>query len=482
VANGPSTQIDVADVLAVDAAVALSTGSAGFGVTTSGFVPKSFARLLAEKLALARQLFDESLDLGSGSAIRKLLELTSLEEMRTWAALASIYDNSFIVTATGEALSRLGEEVGLPRPSLEATGTVKLTLTGNQAATVAPLTIERGSRLLTSGGHHAATTESVVLNPGEAKDVPVAAFYPGPDHNLDPTVAVGQDHPQKLTTWNAADAKLEAFLEARAASGNTFDVQIDHTQKLAGGELFWPDDRYRRLLLRAPRSTWTADALQIAASLVPGVRQVQVRDAWGGLDINQSIFGDFNFIERVFGSERDLGSPYYLTVLVAPTDAAIWEGPDGLRAQVESAIEDLRPVSIFPSVEQAEEIGIGISGGLVVSGIAMPTGSSATVNSSSEAVALKRRLLRRLGLYVDNLGFGEPVRSAEAIWAMMNEPGIADIREPRLLRYPPGFATLDLGGQPGTTEPEELPCGANVRLQVNQIPRFVDDASRLRVL
>ena len=476
------TQIDVADVLSIDASVALSTGAAGFGITQSGFVPKSFARLLAEKLSLARELFDGALDLGSGSVIRKLLELSSLEEMRTWSALASMYDNSFVVSATGEALSRLGDELGLPRPSLEATGTVTLTLTGSPPTDVAPLTIENGSRIVTSGGHHAATTESVSLSVGVPVQVPVAAFYPGPDSNLDPSVAVGPDHPQKLVTWNPADQKLQAFLEARTQSGNAFDVRIDHTQKLTGGELYWPDDRYRRLLLRAPRSTWTADALQVAVSLVPGVRQVVVRDGWGGLDINQSIFGDFNFIERVFGSERDLGSPYYVTVLVAPTESAIWEGPDGLRAQVESAIEDLRPISIFPSIEEAEEVGVGISGDLVVSGLALPTGSITTVNASPEATELKQRLLRRLGLYVDNLDFGEPVRSAEAIWALMNEPGILDVREPRLLRYPPGFSTLDLSESVKAPKPEQLPCGANVQLQANQIPVFVDDASFLRIV
>ena len=476
-ANGTGTQIDVADVLAIDASVARMTGSAGFGVTTAGFIPKSFARLLAEKLALARELFDDSLDLGSGSAIRKLLELASLEEMRTWAALAAIYDNNFVVSATGEALSRLGDELGLARPHLEASGTVKLTLTGNVPAGQSPQTIVGGSRLLTPGGHHVATSESVALTTGVAQDVPVVAFYPGPEHNLDPA-----DPNQKISSWNPADAKLAAFFAARTASGNAFDVQIDQATKLTGGELYWPDERYRRLLLRAPRSSWTADALQIAVSLVPGVRQVLVRDAWGGLDINQSIFGDFNFIERLFGAERDLGSPYYLTVLVAPTDAAIWDGPDGLRAQVKSAMEDLRPISIFPNVEQAEEVGIGIAGGLVVSGLAIPSGPSATVNASPAAVELKQRILRRLMLYVDNLSFGEPVRSAEAIWAIMNEPGVTDVVEPRLLRYPPGFSSLDLGAPQSAPEPEELPGGANVRLQVNQIPSFVDDAARLTIV
>lgn len=481
----PDTQsANGSDVLAIADQVARTTGSDRFGLTTGGFVPKPFARLLAEKLALARALFDDAIDLGSGSAIRKLLELQALEDARTWAALATVYDNAFVATAVGEALSRLGDELGLPRPHLEAQGQVDLVLTGTLPNDLPQLTIESGSRMVTPGGHHVATTESVVLSGTQPRQsVAVAAFYPGPEHNLDPTVNVNGVFPQKIDGWNTADVKLVAFFDARTAAGNAFDVTIEHTQPLTGGELYWPDDRYRQLLLRAPRSTWTADAIEIAVSLVPGVRQVQVRDAFGGLDINQSIFGNFNFIERVFSSERDLGSPYYMTILVAPTEAAIWEGPDGLRAQVESAIEDLRPVSIFPSVEQAEEIGIGIAGNLVVQGLALPTGSSATVNASQAAVDLKKRLLQRLRLYVDNLGFGEPVRAAESIWAVMNEPGVVDLQEPRLLRYPPGFDSVDFSGAAaGPPPPEVFPYGENVDLQASQIPRLVDDIDYLEIV
>src|SRR3990172_1968981 len=104
------TSVDTADVLAVDASVMRSTGSAQYGLTSTGFVAKPFARLLAEKLALARALFGQDLDLGSGSVLRKLFEVTALEDARTWAALSSMYDNGFVGAAVGAALSRLGDE------------------------------------------------------------------------------------------------------------------------------------------------------------------------------------------------------------------------------------------------------------------------------------------------------------------------------------------------------------------------------------
>ena len=121
--------INTPDILAVDEEVARTTGAKGYGLTDAGFVPKPFARLLAEKLALARTVFGSDVDLTSGSAIRKILEVTALEDARTWAALAAMYDNQFVSSARGEALSRLGEELGLPRPFLQAQGTIRLTPT-----------------------------------------------------------------------------------------------------------------------------------------------------------------------------------------------------------------------------------------------------------------------------------------------------------------------------------------------------------------
>src|SRR5213078_2842810 len=157
------TSTDPADVAAVDDAVTRSTGTDGYGLTSGGFIPKPFSRILAEKLALSRSLFGVDIDLGSGSALRKILEVSALEDARTWAALAAIYDNQFVATASGEALSRLGEELGLRRPHLEARGTIKLT--AQLPSNVSGIALPRGARLLTLGGHHVALDEAVVLSP-----------------------------------------------------------------------------------------------------------------------------------------------------------------------------------------------------------------------------------------------------------------------------------------------------------------------------
>ncbi|ESA32881.1 baseplate j family protein [Leptolyngbya sp. Heron Island J] len=454
------TQINVADVLAVDAEVTRSTGSAQFGITQTGFTAKPFARLLAEKLALAQSLFGDDLDLTSGSAIRKLLEVSALEDARTWAALSSMYDNSFIGTATGEALSRLGEELGIPRPHQPAQGTVTLTLnTANLPADQTTLTVLRGARLLTDGEHHIFTTETVDLSASSSeRQVAVEAFYPGSEHNLNPDV-----EGQKINRWHPDwwKAYWQSQVIKQLEPKSLIDIQ--HTAALTGGDLQWPDTRYRELLVRAPRSLWTADAIEFAVSLIPGVRQVQVRDPWGGLDLSVSTFGEFNFLERVFTSERDLSSPYYFTVLVAKELSAIWEGTNGLKRDITSAIEDLRPISIFPKIQQAEDVSVGLT-------------AEVWISDSQTARDLKARLLRRVQRYVDSLQFGQPVRWSEVMWSLMNEPGVVDVQNLRLLRYPPTPTALDFTA---AVSPKPEPKGDNIVLRPDQVPVFVDDDSDL---
>src|SRR4029450_7919002 len=180
-------------------------------------------------------------------------------------------DTQFVATAQGDALSRLGTELGLPRPSLEARGTV--TLTAHLPAVVSAVNLPRGSRMLTPGGHHVALDEPITLGAlSPVREAQVVAFYPGPEHNLDPT-----SPSEKISFWNTDDPKLEsAALGVQGSSLLTIArtqetpvppeqiVAIDHRRPLQGGELFWPDARYRDLLLRAPRSIWTVDAIQVA--------------------------------------------------------------------------------------------------------------------------------------------------------------------------------------------------------------------------
>ncbi|WP_033262864.1 hypothetical protein [Amycolatopsis vancoresmycina] len=484
------TSIDLTDVLAVDESVTRSTGSGAFGVTPSGFLPKPFTRLLAEKIALAQQLIDPAIDLTSGSVVRKLLEVTALEDARTWAALAAEYDDSFVSTARGRALSDLGAELGITRPFRTATGAVTLTLSQALPAGVATLVLPRGSRLSTPGGHRIALAAGVQFTAGVTSAVaPVTSFDPGPAGNLDPAVTdAGGGHPQRIDRWEIADPKLAPMVAADVAAGlhptvssiGQGLVRVQHSQALSGGDAQFDDDRYRALLLNAPRSLWTAEAIAATVSLVPGVRQVAVRDGAGGLDLSQSIFGQFTFFERLFAADRDLSSPFFVTVLVAPTEAAVWDGASGLRAAVQQAIRDVRPVGIFPDVVRAEQVFFTVDVDVVTSGLPLPSGSLASRNLSPAALALKQRLAARLRGVVDGLTLAEPVRAAALSAALMAEPGIVDVNGLQLVRFPRSIDAVGSGGEDNTA-PEELDVDENLIVGADQIAVFVDSPGRLTV-
>jgi hypothetical protein len=480
--------IELSDVLQLDEAVARSTGSEGYGVTDGGFVPKPFARILTEKLALARSLLGSDLDLTSGSVVRKLLEISALEDARTWAALTRIYDDQFVTSASGQALGQLGAELGVPRPFLEASGTVELTFQPPPATPDAPqldkLEIPAGARLMTAGGHHVATVGVTLLSKAKPKRiVSVVAFYPGPKQNLDPaqTDATG-GQPMKIDRWNPEDRKLDwngatpGLLQVakNAALPAEAVVSIAHTQPLTGGELMWSDARYRALLVRAPRTLWSAEGIQLAASLVPGVRQAAVLDDLGGLDVDLPLFGQFRFAEALFADGRDLVSPHFVDLLIAPSLSAIpGSGPTSLRAEVAAAIEGLRPIGIGINIREADQVFVAIKASIAVEGLPIPKSPGAQL-TSPVANELKQRLLGRVAAYVSGLRFGQPVRYAEVMWALMNEPGVTDVSELQLLRFPafkPEHAQSN-GYQP-------LGMGTNVDVGATQIAIAVNDDTQL---
>ena len=174
---------------------------------------------------------------------------------------------------------------------------------------------------------------------------------------------------------------------------------------------------------------------------------------------------------HLFGAERDLASPYFFDVIVASTEAAVWDGPDGLAAAIDAAMEDLRPIGIRPAIQPADPVYVAVSAKLLVSGLPLPRGSSnKAVNDSQAAMALKQRVLGRIGRYVDALSLGEPVRAAEVMWAIMSEPGIADVQGLNLERYPP------------TVDQSRPDPGGNVPVRPTQIATFVDSADKLQIL
>lgn len=438
----------------LEAQLRTSASGEGYGLTPVGFVPKPFGRLLDEKLAAARVLFGDDLDLTSGSVLRKILELVAMEEARSWEHLGRLYDDGFVSRATGEALSLLGAELGVPRPHRRARGNVRLTLVVELPDDVPQLVLPLGTRLLTPGGHDYFIAARVVLtNQARTTEVQVVAFNPGPEQNLDPSLEIDGEFPQRLDRFNLADGR-SAFLRALAADLGGEVIEVTHSAVTAGGEEYLDDDRYRDLLLSYPRNVWSPETLRLTVARVPGVRQVQVKDKYGGLDIGHAIFGNFSFVERLFTEERNLGSPFFITILVAPDVGAIWEGPGQLRERIATAVEQVRPIGIHPNLEPVTEVGVGFQAQITVEGLSLTAGVQPTIDQTPEATALKHRILARARRYVNALGIGEPVRYSEILWTIMEEPGVVDCKFLRLRRYPPRLAGVDLA--------EELPTGPDL--------------------
>jgi uncharacterized phage protein gp47/JayE len=101
-----------------------------FGVTKTGFLIKPLQQILDDKAARARDMFGDDVDPRSTSALRKLLDVTSAEDQELWKRMEQLYYSNFISTASGDALDLLGDDLGIKRRFLLATGQVKLTLSG----------------------------------------------------------------------------------------------------------------------------------------------------------------------------------------------------------------------------------------------------------------------------------------------------------------------------------------------------------------
>ncbi|MCX4650254.1 MULTISPECIES: baseplate J/gp47 family protein [unclassified Streptomyces] len=445
------------------------TGKA-FGITPEGFVPKPLARLLDEKMAAARVLFGSDVDLTAGSALRKILEIVALEEARTWVHLGLAYEDTRVSTAVGDALSRLGEELGLPRPHHRATGQIRLSLAQDLPADVPQLPLQRGARLLTDGGLEFFVDQDVSLsNAVRQATVPVTALVPGPESDIDP-LGSPADRIVGFRPEDPGTALLRQLAERLGAQ----PVVVEHTTATSGGATYWSDARYRDLLLSYPRNVWSPDAVRLTVALVPGVRQVLVKDLYGGLDINQPIFGSFTFLERLFSQERSLGNPYFFTVLVAPEEGAIWEQ---LHAQVEAAVDQVRPIGIAPQIDRARQVSVGFTCTISVEGLPIPVGPGATVQAAPEAVALKQRILDRVRRRLLALGIGEPVRYSEVMWAVMEEPGVVDARDLVLRRYPPQLSAGELAAaEPGEDQPgADQPGGSGTVPQALRPLRPLED-------
>lgn len=422
-----------------------------FGVTADGFVLKGIDRIIADQQARARTMFGDDVDLSSGSALRKVLDAAAWSTHELWRGLERQYYGNFVTTAQGASLDLLGTDLGVSRRSLPATGQVTLTLNG--AAQGRQYLLPEGVVIetVTPPTISFRTTAPVTLTATQpVTTVGVQAAFGGPSANLPPGTALALDPAWATLYLNLGPATVSAA----------------NPLAFTGGDLMEADADYRARLLGVPRTIWTPDAVLAAVLELDGVRDAAVFDPLGGVDVSRSYFNMFLFNQRAFSMERQIGSPYYFTIVVATEPGWPWmTGSGSIPGVYDSVVEtvrQLRPASIFPNVVQANQVDVGLRATLVV-------------QAGHDQDAIRANLLDALHTSVNTLGMGRGVLFSDVVFLVRTIPGVVDVQRLHLRRCPPAFDGIDFGGA-SFGQSVELATGENLDLAPDEVALFTLDS------
>lgn len=415
-----------------------------FGVTKAGFVVKPFADILADKAARAREMFGDDVDLRSTSSLRKILDISSAEDHELWKAMERLFYAGFISTARGSPLDLLGEDLGVPRRMLNASGDVKFILSGGAPGRVYHLPV--GTLVETEPlARRFRTLDRVSLsNDLSEAVVRVEATERGPGGN----VAAG------------TITRVNEVYKSRHLNLGGATVSTNNDKSFTGGQEAEGDASYQSLLLGRPRALWTLDAVRRTVVQVDGVRDCRLFDPQGGVDVSLSKFNFFLFNQRQFGAQRLLGSPYFFEILVAVLPGFPWETEDGiigLRETIAEAIDEVRPVSIFPNIRLANTVFVGLRANI-------------RIKSGHDANAVAASIKRALEGRVNALGLGNAVLYAEVMRDCINVPYVVDVQQMHLRRSPPRLATITFGrSERFLADSVEAAIGENLVLKPDEI-------------
>lgn len=422
-----------------------------FGITSDGFVIRALADILQDKATRAQAVFGSDVDLRSTSAIRKLLDITSAEDQELWKLAETQFYSGFLSTANGQPLDLLGEDIGVARRFLQATGTVTLKLGG--AAPGRAYNFPVGTLVETGAPVVRFRTTALARLSGSQPQQSVAVQAVGRG-------VAGNVAKSSITTLNTDYAAHNLNL-----GGATVSVQND--DPTTGGDVPEDDETYRARLLGRPRTLWTLDAVAAAVKDLDGVRDARLFDPSGGVDVSLSKFNLFAFNSRKFGVQRSLGSPYFFDVLVAVEPGYLWEtsgAVTGLHPAVDAAIAEVRPIGIFPNIRPANNVFIGVR-------------ADVSIKAGHDATAVAASLKGALGERVNALGLGGSVLHSEIVHDFMDVAGVVDVQQLHLRRCPSIMGTITFGSTPRfQAQIIEAEVGENVDLQPDEIATFQVDS------
>ncbi|WP_420451177.1 hypothetical protein [Ilumatobacter sp.] len=73
------------------------------------------------------------------------------------------------------------------------------------------------------------------------------------------------------------------------------------------------------------------------------------------------------------------------------------------------------------------------------------------------------------------------MRYSEVLWSIMEEPGVVDVKQLRLLRYPPTIGGADTGTTRSATPIESFACEQDLTVSPTEVAELVDDADAMRI-
>lgn len=423
-----------------------------FGVTAGGFVVKGIDAILGDAFDRARGVFGDNVDLTSTSALRKIIEVGSLEDAELWKRLEDAYYAMFVSTASGDALDLLGTDVGLPRLRSAATGTVTLTLSGGVPGRSYP--VRDATALVTTAGPALTfTTDTAVTlsTTTPVVQVPVTCMITGSIGNVGAGALAAID---------------PAYLAVYFSDLGPATIAVTNPAPCAGGGEPETDNAYRGRQIGISRSLWTVEAVRQAVLAVAGVVDVIVSDPLGGVDVSQSSFNRFDFGERLFAAERRIGEPYRFDVVVAHDFRWPWlalGSMPGIADRTGAAIDTVRPAGVHPNVIEADHIDIGVRARVLV-------------EPGYDGPALLTRINDRIVAEAAGLRLGSDVLSSQVMRAFTDEPGVIDVQGLHLRRAPAAFGRVTLGGVTFRTDVLEAAVGENLAMAPTELAVFRPDS------
>jgi len=427
-----------------------------YGITKTGFDIKAFQTILQEKAERARQIFGIAVDLRPTSALRKVLDISSHEDHELWKRMEQLYYSNFISTACGVSLDLLGEDIGVKRRFLNATGKVKFKLSGEERGRIYHLPL--GTLVETDPPERRFRTLKRVSLSDQKKEevVEIESTKRGVTGNV-PAGAIN---------------KVNQIYVHRYLNLGSAIVDVENEDPTTGGDKLEDDTLYRDVLLGYPRTLWTFESVRHVVKNVDGVRDCRVFDPMGGVDVSLSKFAYFNFSQRLFGTHRLLGTPYYFNILVAIHPGLLWEsegGEEGVKQKIEEAIREVRPISIFPNLLRANNVVIGLRAKIL---------TKSGHDKGAVVASIKDKLDRR----INALGLDSDVLYSDVLCDCKEVSGVVDVQGLHLRRCPPLLERISFGSrQPFQNQVNEAAVGENIPLRSNEIAVFKVDSELIDV-